>query len=78
MGFPHPGDVSPSALKAPNINFAKEVYDLRLMRNTVEAIFIAPKLQRPRGKKRGMVDGLLMVYSCLFFIGCLLIFIYIY
>lgn len=31
---------------APNINFAKEVYDLRLMRNTVEAIFIAPKLQR--------------------------------
>jgi hypothetical protein len=62
MGFPHPGDVSPSALKAPNINFAKEVYDLRLMRNTVEAIFIAPKLQRPRGKKRGMVDGLLMVY----------------
>lgn len=31
---------------APNTNFAKEVYDLRLMRNTVEAIFIAPKLQR--------------------------------
>ena len=47
-GFPHRRQ-NPSALKAPNINFAKEVYALRLMRNTVEAIFIAPKLQRPRG-----------------------------
>eukprot|EP00434_Breviolum_minutum_P029165 symbB.v1.2.025799.t1/scaffold2473.1/size78446/4 len=31
---------------APNVNFAKEVYHLQLMRNTVEATFIAPKLQR--------------------------------
>lgn len=31
---------------APNINFAKEISDLKLMRNSVEAIFIAPRLVR--------------------------------
>lgn len=36
--------------QAPNINFAKEVYDLRWMTNTVGAIFIAPKLQRRAGR----------------------------
>lgn len=32
---------------APNINFAKEVYDLDLMYKTVRAIFIAPRLIQP-------------------------------
>ena len=49
---------SPAALhKAPNINFAKEVYDLRLMRNTVDAIFIAPKLHRIPGDPPGIPGG---------------------
>jgi len=33
---------------APNVNFAREVYDLRLMANTVRTIFMAPKISRPR------------------------------
>lgn len=32
---------------APNVNFAKEVYDLELMYRTVEAVFIAPLLAQP-------------------------------
>jgi len=32
---------------APNINFAKEVYDLELMYNTVRAIFVAPLMAKP-------------------------------
>lgn len=32
---------------APNINFAKEVYDLRLIHNTIKSIFIAPLLDEP-------------------------------
>mmetsp|Transcript_49717 Transcript_49717/g.89368 ORF Transcript_49717/g.89368 Transcript_49717/m.89368 type:complete len:407 (-) Transcript_49717:35-1255(-) len=32
---------------APNINFAKEVYNLKLMYDTVKAMFVVPKLMRP-------------------------------
>mmetsp|Transcript_121208 Transcript_121208/g.258724 ORF Transcript_121208/g.258724 Transcript_121208/m.258724 type:complete len:365 (+) Transcript_121208:73-1167(+) len=32
---------------APNVNFAKEIYDLDLMYNTVRAAFIVPKLKAP-------------------------------
>lgn len=32
---------------APNVNFAKEVYDLDLMYETVKSIFIAPVLEEP-------------------------------
>ncbi|CAE7376116.1 PRCP [Symbiodinium sp. KB8] len=32
---------------APNINFAKEVYDLDLMANTIRAIFLVPRMARP-------------------------------
>ena len=33
--------------EAPNINFAKEVYDLDLMANTIRAIFLVPRMARP-------------------------------
>ncbi|CAJ1334324.1 unnamed protein product [Effrenium voratum] len=32
---------------APNVNFAREIYDLRLMRNTIRAVFLAPRVMRP-------------------------------
>ena len=32
--------------EAPNINFAKEVYDLDLMANTIRAIFLVPRMAR--------------------------------
>mmetsp|Transcript_20667 Transcript_20667/g.36816 ORF Transcript_20667/g.36816 Transcript_20667/m.36816 type:complete len:468 (+) Transcript_20667:104-1507(+) len=33
---------------APNINFAKEIYDLNLMHETIKSVFIAPLLEEPQ------------------------------
>ena len=44
---PHSHD----SAEAPNINFAKEVYDLNLMANTIRAIFLVPRILRP-GQRR--------------------------
>ena len=52
---------------APNINFASEISDVRLMRNTVAAVFLAPRLARqevsrsqPFLSKRPDIDTLVL------------------
>ena len=48
--------------EAPNINFAKEVYDLDLMANTIRAIFLAPRIRRSSGES-GEGSSFLELYS---------------
>jgi len=41
-------NVSLVTAAAPNVNFAKEVYDLTFMYNTVRSIFVAPLMAQPQ------------------------------
>jgi uncharacterized protein (TIGR02452 family) len=47
--LPASGQVTVSLVTAaaPNVNFAKEIYDLDLMYNTIQSIFVAPLLEDP-------------------------------